>query len=82
MTNRGIRRVRKDAGLDLARSRSRIKLRSTRVAIGCTRIAEERRAVDATERERRVILNAIALWAALHFSSTGLLTTVARMNAD
>ena len=59
--------MRKDAGRDLIRDGSRTKLRCFSFGSEGKRITDQRRAVDATELQRLVILNAIACRAAFHF---------------
>src|ERR1043166_3809225 len=59
--------MRKHAGFDLTRHRGRAELRGARVSTSRTRIANQRRPINATEFQRFVTLNAITLGAAFHF---------------
>jgi len=58
--------VRQDAGLNLARHGSRGELDRAVLCADPTRIANQGRAIRATEAERAVSLDAIALGASFH----------------
>ena len=55
-----------NACFDLSRSGSRVKLRRSSFAVERCRIANQRRAVNATEDERVISLNSVAVRAAFH----------------
>src|SRR5262245_33059066 len=63
-------RMGKDACLDFCPDASRTKPRRAALVCQRRRIADECRAIDATELQRFVSLNAIALGAAFHFISS------------
>ena len=68
--------MRQNAGVNFAGIRRRTKLRRAGLVLDRRRIGNERRAVDATELQRFVRLNAITLGAALHMEAQEALSQI------